>query len=110
MTVGALIGEPLAIHKLGAPSERPRRVAELMEMVGLRRDQVSRYPHEFSGGQRQREGARLGAGADRAGRAGLGPGRLDPGPDPPPAGGSPAAAGPDLPDDRPRSGGDWPDV
>jgi oligopeptide/dipeptide ABC transporter ATP-binding protein len=54
MTVGALIGEPLAIHKLGAPSERPRRVAELMEMVGLRRDQVSRYPHEFSGGQRQR--------------------------------------------------------
>jgi oligopeptide transport system ATP-binding protein len=54
MTVGALIGEALAIHKLGAPSERPRRVAELMEMVGLRRDQVSRYPHEFSGGQRQR--------------------------------------------------------
>src|SRR4051812_47188176 len=41
MTVGALIGEPLAIHKLGSPSERPRRVAELMEMVGLRRDQVS---------------------------------------------------------------------
>jgi oligopeptide transport system ATP-binding protein len=54
MTVGALIGEALAIHRLGAPSERPRRVAELMELVGLRRDQVSRYPHEFSGGQRQR--------------------------------------------------------
>jgi oligopeptide transport system ATP-binding protein len=54
MTVGALIGEPLAIHGIGAPSERPARVAELMELVGLRPDQVSRYPHEFSGGQRQR--------------------------------------------------------
>jgi oligopeptide/dipeptide ABC transporter ATP-binding protein len=54
MTVGALIGEPLAIHGIGAPSERPGRVAELMELVGLRPDQVSRYPHEFSGGQRQR--------------------------------------------------------
>jgi oligopeptide/dipeptide ABC transporter ATP-binding protein len=54
MTVGALIGEPLAIHGIGTASERPGRVAELMEMVGLRPDQVSRYPHEFSGGQRQR--------------------------------------------------------
>jgi len=54
MTVGALIGEPLAIHAIGTASERPGRVAELMELVGLRPDQVSRYPHEFSGGQRQR--------------------------------------------------------
>ena len=54
MTVGALIGEALAIHNIGRPRERPARVAELMELVGLRRDQVARYPHEFSGGQRQR--------------------------------------------------------
>ena len=54
MTVGALIGEGLAIHKIGKPNERPARVAELMDLVGLRREQVSRYPHEFSGGQRQR--------------------------------------------------------
>src|SRR5919201_5703260 len=54
MTVGALIGEPLAIHGIGPASDRPARVAELMELVGLRPDQVSRYPHEFSGGQRQR--------------------------------------------------------
>jgi oligopeptide transport system ATP-binding protein len=54
MTVGALIGEPLAIHGIGTAAERPTRVAELMELVGLRPDQVSRYPHEFSGGQRQR--------------------------------------------------------
>jgi len=54
MTVGGLIGEGLVIHNIGKPSERPARVAELMDMVGLRREHVSRYPHEFSGGQRQR--------------------------------------------------------
>jgi len=54
MTVGSLIGEGLAIHGIGRPSERAARVAELMDLVGLRRDTVSRYPHEFSGGQRQR--------------------------------------------------------
>src|SRR6185436_9717636 len=42
------------IHDIGAPRDRPARVAELMDLVGLRRDHVSRYPHEFSGGQRQR--------------------------------------------------------
>ena len=54
MTVGQLIGEAFAIHGIGTGADRPRRVAELMELVGLRPDQVSRYPHEFSGGQRQR--------------------------------------------------------
>jgi len=54
MTIGGLIGEGLAIHGIGRPGERSARVAELMDMVGLRADQVSRYPHEFSGGQRQR--------------------------------------------------------
>ncbi len=54
MTVGSLIGEGLAIHGIGSPADRSKRVAELMDLVGLRRETVSRYPHEFSGGQRQR--------------------------------------------------------
>ncbi len=37
-----------------APSERTERVARLLDRVGLRRDVLTRYPHEFSGGQRQR--------------------------------------------------------
>jgi oligopeptide transport system ATP-binding protein len=54
MTVGRLIGEALAIHGIGEPRERPRRVAELMELVGLSPSHMTRYPHEFSGGQKQR--------------------------------------------------------
>ena len=37
-----------------SPAERAERVAVLLEKVGLRRDALTRYPHEFSGGQRQR--------------------------------------------------------
>ena len=55
-TVGAIIGEPLAIHGIGNRAERRRRVAKLLTTVGLDADAVSRYPHEFSGGQRQRIG------------------------------------------------------
>ncbi len=55
MTVGAIIGEALTIHKLGgSASEREDRVASLLVKVGLKGDQMRRYPHEFSGGQRQR--------------------------------------------------------
>jgi ABC-type oligopeptide transport system ATPase subunit len=56
MRVGDIVEEPLAIHGLGAKSERRARVAELFELVGLAPAHVLRYPHEFSGGQRQRIG------------------------------------------------------
>jgi len=57
MSVGAIIGEALIIHKL-APNrtEFEDRIAELLRLVGLNADHMRRYPHEFSGGQRQRIG------------------------------------------------------
>ncbi|MGD8540850.1 MAG: dipeptide ABC transporter ATP-binding protein [Desulfobacteraceae bacterium] len=55
-TVGQIVGEPLLIHGLGSRREREARVLELLETVGLRREQMRRYPHQFSGGQRQRIG------------------------------------------------------
>ncbi len=57
MTVGAIVGEGLVIHGLAqGRAEVADRVAELLQMVGLSKDQMRRYPHEFSGGQRQRIG------------------------------------------------------
>ena len=56
MRVGAIVEEPLIIHKIGTRADRRARVAELFELVGLDPSQLSRYPHEFSGGQRQRIG------------------------------------------------------
>ncbi len=56
MSVGAIIGEPLAIHGLAHGDGRRERVAELMRIVGLNPNYANRYPHEFSGGQRQRIG------------------------------------------------------
>lgn len=50
------IMEPLVIHDIGNRQERSQKVYELMEEVGLRKEQALRYPHEFSGGQRQRIG------------------------------------------------------
>jgi oligopeptide/dipeptide ABC transporter ATP-binding protein len=56
MRVGAQIREPLDIHKIGVPAERNRRVAELMERVGLDPAHARANPAELSGGQRQRVG------------------------------------------------------
>jgi oligopeptide/dipeptide ABC transporter ATP-binding protein len=56
LTVGAIVGEPLAIHRVGSRKDRRERVAELLKTVGLDADAITRYPHEFSGGQRQRIG------------------------------------------------------
>ena len=55
-TVGASIAEPLVIHRIGDAAARSRKVADLLEIVGLEPDAAKRYPHEFSGGQRQRVG------------------------------------------------------
>jgi oligopeptide transport system ATP-binding protein len=56
MTVGSIIGEPLEIHKIAKGSEKEDRVASLLQKVGLRAEDMRKYPHEFSGGQRQRIG------------------------------------------------------
>ncbi len=56
MTVGRIIGEPIAYHGLARGSELTDRVANLLNRVGLSPDHARRYPHEFSGGQRQRIG------------------------------------------------------
>jgi len=54
MTVGHLVGEPMAIHGIASGSALRDRVAALFTRVGLSPDQMRRHPHEFSGGQRQR--------------------------------------------------------
>ncbi len=56
MTVGSIVGEPLAVHEVAGRKERKEIVKELLEKVGLSAEAVNRYPHEFSGGQRQRIG------------------------------------------------------
>lgn len=55
-TAGRIIGEALTIHHVGSSGERRDRVRYLMQVVGLQPEDFSRYPHEFSGGQRQRLG------------------------------------------------------
>ena len=54
--VGAIIGDPFAVHKTATGSERKKAVQELMERVGLNPEHYNRFPAEFSGGQRQRIG------------------------------------------------------
>jgi peptide/nickel transport system ATP-binding protein len=54
MTIGEILAEPLALHAIVPAQQRRKRVAELLDMVGLAPALARRYPHEFSGGQRQR--------------------------------------------------------
>ena len=56
MTVYEILTEPMKIHRIGTSDERFERVKELLDMVGLDRRSLRRYPHSFSGGQRQRLG------------------------------------------------------
>jgi peptide/nickel transport system ATP-binding protein/oligopeptide transport system ATP-binding protein len=55
-TAGAIVAEPMEIHGIGPARVRRERAAELFARVGLRSEQMGRFPHEFSGGQRQRIG------------------------------------------------------
>ena len=54
MQVGDSIAEPLEIHGIGTRKDRAKRVAELMDLVGLPQSARDRLPREFSGGQKQR--------------------------------------------------------
>ncbi len=56
MKVGELIAEGLQVQGGVGRADRMRQAADLAELVGLRREHLSRYAHEFSGGQRQRIG------------------------------------------------------
>jgi peptide/nickel transport system ATP-binding protein len=57
MKVMDIIGQPLDVHRLYPDKEaRKKRIQELLTLVGLERDHMYRYPHEFSGGQQQRIG------------------------------------------------------
>ena len=53
-TVGGAIAEPMIVHGLLSGADARHRVSELLRKVGLSPDMASRFPHEFSGGQRQR--------------------------------------------------------
>jgi oligopeptide/dipeptide ABC transporter ATP-binding protein len=54
MRVGAIVAEPLVINGELDAAGRRRRVAELLDLVGLPERSATLFPHEFSGGQRQR--------------------------------------------------------
>ena len=56
MTVGTIISEPLRVHGVATGTDVDRQVHKLLDRVGLASSYASRYPHEFSGGQRQRLG------------------------------------------------------
>jgi len=56
MTLLDLVGEPLLVHGMKSRREREERVADLLRRVGLRAEYMRRFPHAFSGGERQRIG------------------------------------------------------
>ena len=54
--VGQIVGDPIKLHGLASGDELRDRVQDLLQRVGLGKEDYNRYPHEFSGGQRQRIG------------------------------------------------------
>ena len=56
MRVGSILREPLTIQRIGSRQDQGDQIAAMLDEVGLPRAAVDRYPHEFSGGQRQRLG------------------------------------------------------
>lgn len=54
--IGRILEEPLIIHKMGDKAERREKVFHILKTVGLQPEHYFRFPHEFSGGQRQRLG------------------------------------------------------
>lgn len=56
MSVYAALDEALQLHTELSPQNRAQRIADLLEMVGLKPEYARRHPHQFSGGQRQRIG------------------------------------------------------
>ena len=56
MKVLDIVTEPMAIHNIGNKKDRIDLAKELMERVGLSANDISKYPHQFSGGQSQRIG------------------------------------------------------
>jgi peptide/nickel transport system ATP-binding protein len=56
MTLLDIVGEPLLVHGMKSRREREAQVAELLRLVGLRSEYMRRFPHAFSGGERQRIG------------------------------------------------------
>ena len=55
-SIGQSIGTPIRIQKIMSRTDERHRVFELMDLVGLSTEHYNRFPHEFSGGQRQRAG------------------------------------------------------
>jgi peptide/nickel transport system ATP-binding protein/oligopeptide transport system ATP-binding protein len=56
MNAGDIVAEPLVGYRIGSRAERRERTLDLFASVGLRREDLDKYPHQFSGGQRQRLG------------------------------------------------------
>jgi oligopeptide/dipeptide ABC transporter ATP-binding protein len=56
LSAGAIVSEPLTNYDLATGEDLQQRIAQLFERVGLRPEAMAKYPHEFSGGQRQRLG------------------------------------------------------
>ena len=54
MVIAEVVGEPLVIHRIAKGEDREDIVLEILKRVGLKEEHMYRYPHEFSGGQRQR--------------------------------------------------------